>query len=185
LGTRQQQAKVPALHRTERRREVGFDRDIVLRGYGADGSLSSSHIIRLRRPRNGSNWDYEDRALSRSTLAAAGSRIAWLTSFGQYIEFAPGGQQVVYVEPPEDLEFEIDKASLALSPSGETFLAMNVQDVCVLSWLDRRTGKWIPVQFEDDELEVGSRLLGFDGNDLIALDAGLERGGFLTRWRRR
>jgi hypothetical protein len=171
-------------HQTTKR-EVGFDRDIVLKGYNPDGSLSSSHIIRLRVPRNGSQWDYEDRALSGSTLAAAGSRIAWLTSFGQYIEFAPGGQQVVYVEPPEDLEFEIDNASLALSPSGETFLAMNVQDVCVLSWLDRRTGKWIPVQFEGDELEAGSRLLGFDGNDLMALDAGLERGGFLTRLRRR
>ncbi len=174
-----------AIGREYDRRERGFGEYLVLKGYDPDGKLSSSQIIRLRVPDRYSRWEYERRALADSTLAAAGSRVAWLTSFGQYIEFAPGGQQVFYAEPPEDLEFEIDKASLAISPSGETYLAMNVEDVCALSWLERRTGKWIPVELEGEELEFGSRLLGFDGSDLVALDAGLERGGFLTRWRRR
>lgn len=152
--------------------------EVVLKGFEESGAPFASQIIKLRIPRGMNRDHFEYRVLDRSILVAAGARLAWVTHFGQYIEFSGGGQPAIYVEPPEDLEFEIDKASIALSPSGETFLAMNVQDICVLSWLQRKTGKWIPVSFEDDELEVGSRLLGFDGIDLIALDAGLERGGF-------
>jgi len=159
--------------------------EIALKGFEASGAPFVSQIINLRVPRGMERSSFEYHVLDGSILVAAGARIAWVTHFGQYIEFSAGGQQVIYAEPPEDLEFEIDNASLAVSVSGETFLAMNVQDVCVLSWLQRKTGKWIPVNYEGDELEVGSRLLGFDGNDVIVLDAGLDRGGFLIRLRRR
>lgn len=159
-------------------------REIALRGYDAFGELQVTRVVRLRDPRGEFDLRYDQESLSGSTLVATGSRVVWLTSFGRYVEFSGSGQEAVFVEPPPKPAFDNRTASLAVGP--DTYLAMDGEDVLAMWRLDLIGRRWVPVELIDQSsLELGTRLLGFDGGDLVTLDGGLERGGFLTRWRRR
>jgi hypothetical protein len=156
---------------------------IVLEGFEPSGKLTARRVVHLRVP-NGEHhaYDYERSALG-GMLISSGLRIGWLNAYGQYIEFSTDGQQALFAEPPVKFAWR-RSASIALSPAGEVYLAMDGEDDLALWWLQRSTSRWIPVDLDDDNgLQLGSRLLGFDGEHLLTLDGGLERGGFLTRWR--
>jgi hypothetical protein len=159
--------------------------DIALRGYDASGELQVTRVIHLRSPRGEFDWTYDADSLRDSMLIAAGSRVVWLTSFGRYVDVSSSGQEALFVEPPSRFEFDKNSASLAVGPN-DTYLAMDGEDVLAMWRLDLANRRWVPVELADqNSLELGTRLLGFDGNDLVMLDGGLDRGGFLTRWRRR
>jgi hypothetical protein len=159
--------------------------DVALRGYDPSGELQVTRVIRMRNPRGEFSSTYDEESLRDSMLVAAGSRVVWLTSFGRYVELGASSQEALVVEPPSRFEFDKNSASLAVGPN-DTYLAMDGEDVLAMWRLDLANRRWIPVELADqNSLELGTRLLGFDGNDLVMLDAGLDRGGFLTRWRRR
>jgi hypothetical protein len=125
--------------------------------------------------------------LQNSTLIASNGRLGWLTGFGQYVEFDEGGRLLGTSDPPANFTYDHNTATIALSDRGDVFLAMDGEDVLAIWSLNKTKNVWTPVDLVDDDygLENGSKLLGFEGPDLIALQGGLERGGFLVRYRRR
>ena len=125
--------------------------------------------------------------MQNSTLIASNGRLGWLTGFGQYVEFDEGGRLLGTSDPPANFTYDHNTATIALSDRGDVFLAMDGEDVLAIWSLNKTKNVWTPVDLVDDDygLENGSKLLGFEGPDLIALQGGLERGGFLVRYRRR
>jgi hypothetical protein len=165
--------------------ESVFRPEIAVLCHDPFGKLEVARIVRMRSPSGKFDTRYDGESLKDSVLVAAGSHVVWLTSFGRLVDVGSSGQEALFVEPPAKIQFDKNSASLAVGPN-DTYLAMDGEDVLAMWRLDLAERRWMPVELADQSsLELGTRLLGFDGNDLVALDAGLDRGGFLTRWRRR
>jgi hypothetical protein len=160
---------------------------IELQGLDRSGTLVVKQAVRLKALPVRNTYSFERDSLFRSTLFAAHGRVGWLTAFGQYLEFDEGGRLLGASDPPANFKFDHSSATIALSDRGDVFLAMDGEDELAIWSLNKIKNVWVPVDLADDPygLENGSKLLGFEGSDLIALQGGLERGGFLVRYRRR
>jgi hypothetical protein len=120
-------------------------------------------------------------------VAAAG-RLGWIAKASVYVEFDEAGNTITTVQPPVKVDRnkpERIHLSVALSDRGDVVLSKPGEDYLALWWLDRSKNRWLPVEFSDEsDLEPSSRVLGFDGTDLVVLQGGLERGGYIVRYRR-
>ena len=168
---------------------VGWDKEAgrrvynVLKRFSPSGTLLSSRHVTVK-PFPG---DPTDDVSNLSYLHSSGDRVAWLTAAGEYLEFSFDGNEIARFEAPA---YHLDQKNgfvlrtwfyLGLSDRNEVVVASLGTSTGSSLWrLNRDAHHWTPVNVSGEQ--INSRLLGFDGDELIVDYQTANRGEMVGRF---
>lgn len=136
----------------------------LLKRFDLSGNVLSSEPIGVRpRPKSPAHSDVS----AASCLAASPDRVGWLTTAGEYLEFALDGHEITRIDTPEREHFVgVAVASLSISSNNDAIISYWNGKTVQLWSLDREARTWISA-----DLGRGSSAwyhpLGFDGETLV------------------
>lgn len=129
----------------------------VLRRYDANGILKGSQDVIARRG---------GPTINVSFFFSSLDRVGWLTTAGQYIEFALDGKEIGRYEGPPGSE-DGDVSGAAISEDNNVLAGVFEKGMMEFAILSRQTGEWTAVSLPTKEAPSWARVLGFDNTTVV------------------